>query len=411
MNKRVNELKEQRANKIKELTSITEKAEQEKRFKNPEELEKWDAIKQLIEELDAEISTVEEEERFNLTLLKGDMKKEVETKEQKEVRKYDISKAVSGFLNGKLEGFEAEMHQEGVNQMRSHGHTASGLVIPEQVKRSFTAAGQSGHIQQLSELSGAAVEGGILEKLGVTVYNNASANIALNFSKGLNAGIYEEGVAVSESTYAEKTAVLSAKRIQGWKNFSRSYLAQTATMPDFLAQMERAIEKAVSEDIIKKIVGDSYMTLTGRDEAAAGAVLVWKDLMKLKAGVEVDDIVNGRFIAGKELYNELKSISKDTGSGRFILEGDVIDGDQAVNGGTKVPFVPATTGTTPTAAKYKLIYGDFKEAYAAYFSGATEILMDPFTASNSGNIKVTFLRMGSTAVNPYAFRSIQNVNL
>ena len=84
-------------------------------------------------------------------------------------------------------------------------------------------------------------------------------------------------------------------------------------------------------------------------------------------------------------------------------------GDQVVNAGSKLPAKPEVTGTGAEPAKHKLVYGDFRQAYVAYFSGATEILVDPFSASDTGEIKITFLRMGDTAVNPFAFRSIQNI--
>ena len=107
-------------------------------------------------------------------------------------------------------------------------------------------------------------------------------------------------------------------------------------------------------------------------------------------------------MAGKSLYNELKAIAKDAGSGRFLLEGGLIDGVAAVDAGSKL---------APAGTKHQLIYGDFKEAYVAYFNGATEVLIDVFSASNAGKVKVTFLRMGDTAVNPYAFKSIQNITI
>ena len=404
--KRINELKEKRAQLIEQLTQITTSAETEKRMKNSDELVQWNNLKGTIEEMNSEIETLETEERFNLNFVKKEVEKNVETKENKEVRNYNVTKAINQFINGKLDGLELELHQEGVNQMRSFSRTATGLVIPDVVKRSFTAAGFGAtHFEKVQEFNNGAVEGGILEKLGVTVYNNATASIGLNFSAGISAGIYAEGEEAPESTYAEKSGILSPKRIQGWKNFSRSYLAQTATTQDFLMSMEAAIQKAVSEDMIKKILGTADLILTGRDSVAAGAPIVWKDFMKLQAAVQLDEVTNPKFLVGKSLFHELKAIAKDAGSGRFLSEGDLVDGVALVNAGTKMPV----TGTT--TLKHQLIYGDFKEAYVAYFNSGTEVLVDPYSGSNAGKVKVSFIRMGSTEVNPYAFKTIQNITI
>lgn len=408
--KKIIELQEQRNAKVAELKAITATAETEKRFKTPDELVQWDGLKQDIESLTKEIETLETEERFNFSITKNEVQKEVETKEQKELRKYDLSKAIGEFAKGKLEGFEKEMHQEGEREYQRFGQTANGLVIPSAVMRSFTKAGNGSHISEIAQGYDVIADRNLLNSLGVTVYDNLTANMKLTFSDGFSAGFVAEGGAVTEGTVNESTDKLEARRIQGWNSYSREFLAQSATMPQLMQDMVGSIETAVAKEVIDQILAQA--ALAGYDPAVdAAKVLTWKDVMTLKGAVKHPQLVRPKYIAGGDLYSSLEATAKDAGSGRFIVDSGKIGAYEAVDMQGVVPTIADTALDTDTNPTYALIFGDMSRAYVGYFGSGIELLVDPYTFSNEGKLKLTYSRLGDVALNPKAFKAIKNALL
>ena len=77
-------------------------------------------------------------------------------------------------------------------------------------------------------------------------------------------------------------------------------------------------------------------------------MLNWtKKVMKLKGALLTPELANPKFYAGNTIYSEMEATSKDTGSGRYIIENNKI-GYEAVNMGNIMTLHDTT--------KYDLIY-------------------------------------------------------
>ncbi len=333
------------------------------------ELRDWNTAKELVEALKVEIETLEAEQELN----KEEVKKEVEAEVKEEGRSFDALKALRDVLEGRS--------------------NVSKFNIPE--LRSYTKASHADHYDKVTNFTSVS-EGGILEKLGVTMYPNSKANIGLVFSKSTGAAFYAEGAAVADSAKDLKYATLSARRVQGSMTFSREYLAQTATNAEFLMQVENAIGWAISGELANQVINDATLTLAGRASGATKTTLTYEDAMLLQGSVDIEDFTNARFVAGKSLYYGMKTLKKDAGSGLFLAENSMVDGVPVVNAGSKL-------------SANKLIFGDFKHAHVATFGDGVEILVDPYSLASTGQVKITYTVMADAKVNPYAFRSIQNV--
>jgi HK97 family phage major capsid protein len=400
MNKIV-ELKEQRNTKIQEMEAITAKMEAEGRaIKDTEERTAWNDLKSSVEELEGEIQDAEFAAARNIEIVTQEMKQE--TKEDKELRNYDLAKALREYKNGKLEGFEKEMQEEGEQEYKRFGANAQGLVIPAVVMRSITKAGNASHMSEIANPSVDVVaDRGILAKLGVTSYEGLTAALKLTFSDGFNAAFYGEGVTESTTAPTEASGKLEAKRIQGSQNFSNEFLAQSATMPALIADMLMSIEAATAKKIFDDIIADAATTLTGYGSAATAKVLTYKDVLKLKGALKTAAFVSPKLVSGGELYSELEGTTKDAGGGRFVIEAGKFNGYDAVDAMGLI--VPATS-------KHSLVFGDFSKAHVGYFGGI-EILVDPFTAAKKGETVLTYHRLGDVSHNPKGFKTIQNASV
>lgn len=395
--KKINALKEKRNAELEKLKGITAKAEGEKRFKTSEELEEWNALKTSISEIDAEIATLEEEARLMASVIEAEFRSE-ENPENKEARKYDLAKALREARTGNFTGFEKEVQEEGVKEYARYGQSVAGIVIPKKIMRAFTAAGNTGHHSEIQSGIDIIADRSLLASLGVTTYEGLTSQMKLVFSQGFNAAFYDEDEAAGEGAVTEVNGKIEPRRIQGWSNFSNEFLAQSATMPVLMADMTASIEAATAKEILDQIL--ALAALTGFDSAAAGAALTWKNVMKLKGAIKSAQFVAPKFVAGGELYASLEATNKDAGSGKMIIEDSKISGYSAVD----------VQGLIASGAKNSLIFGDFSKAHAGYFGGV-EILVDPYTGSNAGKTKLTYHRLGDVAVNPYAFKSIQNASI
>ena len=408
--KRINELKEQRAAKVEEMKKLTTTAEQEKRFKSGDELVLWNGLKSEIEEIDSELQTLEFEERNAINIVKKEIEKNVQNKETKEIRKYDLSKAITEFAKGNLSGLELEMHQEGEKEYQRFGQSANGLIIPSMVMRNFTKAANGNHISDIAQGYDVIADRGLLNKIGVTVYDGLTSNIKMTFSDGFSAAFVAEEGAVAKGSVVETSDELKARRIQGWNTYTREFLAQSATMPQLLQDMVGSIDTAVASEVIAQIL--ALPALSGFDPASnAAKQLTWADVMKLKAGVKTAQLNAPKFIAGGDLYASLEATAKDAGSGRFIIDEGKIGAYQAVDLQGIVPAIADTALDADTNPTYALVFGDMSRAYVGYFGSGIELLVDPYTFSNEGKLKITYSRLGDVALNPKAFKAIKNALL
>ena len=86
---------------------------------------------------------------------------------------------------------------------------------------------------------------------------------------------------------------------------------------------------------------------------------------------------------------QLKSTSKDTGSGIFIADGNGMNG------------YPIVSSNQLTANNY--VFGNFSDLLIGFFAGL-DLIVDPYTSSSSGTVRVVALQSVDAAVrNPVSF--------
>lgn len=398
MKKKILALKQERAQKIKTMRSMTEKAEAEKRGISKAERQAWDTLKGEIEEIDSKLARMEAEESLLQSIAGEEIARDSQSKEERQFKGFNLGKAIQEYSRGALTGLEKELADEGARELTQAKINPRGLVLPAMLFRSFTKA-NTGHNAATQGGYDAVADRGILAALGVTTYEDLTGQLNLVFSKGFNAGFHAEGAAVTEDTATETAGKIEPRRISGWANYSNEFLAQAATTPQMMMDMAGAIQAAAAKEVLDQIL--ALDPLTGRGSEATGAALKWADLMKLKGAVKSLQFVSPKFVAGGQLYAHLEAVSKDSGSGRFIIEAGKIAGFSAID----------TQGLMPAAGtKHAVAFGDFSRAHVGFFGGI-ELLVDPYTNSNKGQSKITFNRLADVAVNPYAFSHISNATI
>lgn len=402
--KKILELKAERSNLIGEMANILSVVETEKRAKTENEDTLWRTKNERVTVIDGEIKTLERQEELNRSIAENTV-----TAEEKELaQRYNLSKAIKEARTGNLTGLEAEMHQEAQRELNNASGVVGNLYIPSVMLRSThtkTVGTTQGHIPTAVGNLDVNAPKPLYDELGVTVYSGLTAGkLELPFSKGHTAGRVAEESPASQSVPVATKGVLSASRFQGWQNYTQEYLSESAVLPSMLSDMVASIDRAVGKDLIGKAVAANV--LAGFLTSSTGVTTSYAGVLALISALESEDFSREGLVISKELFYALAAMDKSAGSGQFVI--DLKGQHRGMMAGISsfgTSFLPVHTTN-----KYDMVYGDWSRSYIGFWGGV-QLLVDPYTASNNGQVKITFSRMADTAVNPYAFASKRNTLL
>lgn len=299
-------------------------------------------------------------------------------KEEKKGHTFSIIRFLNGAMPGAtLSGLEAEMAAEGAKELQRSGIAPKGLVIPAAV---FTrsASGQN---------AGTNADGGNLVitgqhyvdevserltvfKMGATVLTDLVGNVDLPSVGGVTFAFVNEGVSTSSTKKATVAkATLSPKGIRGHMAVTRDLLAQSSLnveqiLKDRIIAAEAAcIDKAALAAIVSAAT-------------SAGTSFSYANLVAMETAINAANANRGKmgYILPAADWGLAKVTQKASGFPAMILEpGDIING-------YKADFSNQFAANTP-------VFGNFEDLFIGRWGGV-EILVDPFTMADTGEIKL-----------------------
>ena len=393
MNKREIELKQERTDAALELRAILDQCKLDKRAKTAKESDAWNKLEKKILTLDRQIDAAasSSQGKTSRTFVNPNLKNDKE---------FDLGRAILGLKNNNYSDFDRQINAKGHKEFALEPQLRS-LVIPENILRAaVTTSTHASDINTVVAGLDVVAAPSIYRNLGCTVWNNQKGNIVLNFSDGHDAAFVAEGASAPESSPNRVTATLNARRVTGFKTFSKEQLAQSEVMKTEFEDMIAAIDRAISAEVVNQAVAANVISGRGTGDAAAN--IDYFDAIGMLSGLETDEFKNPAYVMSQQLKINAAGITKDSGSGQFIVEENKILGSKCV-GTTLLPLHDTN--------KYDICFGDFSKAYIAFFGGGMEILIDPYTLGSTGMVKIYFSKLADVAVNPAAFQSIRNASL
>jgi HK97 family phage major capsid protein len=299
-------------------------------------------------------------------------------KEEKKGHTFSIIRFLNGAMPGAvLDGLEAEMAQEGAKELQRSGIAPKGLVIPAAVfTRSASGqnagtAGDGGNIvitgqHYVDEVS----ERLTVFKMGATVLTDLVGNVDLPSVGGVTFAFVNEGVSTSSTKKATVAkATLSPKGIRGHMAVTRDLLAQSSLnveqiLKDRIVAAEAAcIDKAALAAIVSAA-------------SSAGTSFSFANLVAMETAINGANANRGKmgYILPVADWGLAKVTAKASGFPAMILEpGDIING-------YKADFSNQFAADTP-------VFGNFEDLFIGRWGGV-EILVDPFTMADTGEIKL-----------------------
>jgi len=356
------------------------------RAATPEETTEYDTLKREVSTLNADIKEAEEAQ--------SEPQERTQTRSVNIIGKadktYNVSKAIREFSDGgssKLSGLEAEQHQE-----LSRGMKSNGLLIPYHQRAVADTTTNAANIDLLIA-PGISIIGKepLYQLMGCTIMPGLQGSFKLATKAPDVAG-----------EYAEKAAITAKPAVPTYVTMSPSRIGITETWDkELLAQENPQVHAAMISDMIKgvdrKITAKAYaIALAAATEVTAGALTV-AGFNALMAAVDTD----GAFAMDRASFFAAKAIAVDEGSGKFLTSLTGKNGVGVTYDGANAFY---STLFDDGAAKQYALYGAWAEIFIGQW-GALEMLFDPFTLQEEGQVRTTVNKLTNIVCrNPAAFK-------
>lgn len=409
-------LKQKRMALLQRQQAIYKLVEKEDREVSQGEQDELDSSDDEIEGLDVEIETAEkhEERQRRFAGLAGASVGGGESAEiEKIAKRFSFLKAARSITAGTaLDGVEKEMNDEAVREAESLHlgfDTKNSFSIPASMVRATgqTVTEDSGKFGgKLVSTDINVVEGFIprlfLEEVGASFLSGLVGNVSLpKFSDYEYKWLSEREKIILKAEEIDGP-IMKPKRAGAGVSVSNQLLMQSSVAVENMLYNKlrqaaaRALNKAaLNGDGNKEPFG--ILNMTGVQLAKAVA----EEEMSYEAAVELWGLIAGAnadagnevFILNSKLAAAAKTTKKDAGSGRFVMENGLIDGQKTI----------VTNLVEELAGLQTLIYGNFSELYIGQWGGVN-FTADTITGASTGEVLLySNLYADIQSANPEAF--------
>ena len=325
---------------------------------------------------------------------------------QKEKRSFSIVRAIAALANPgdrrlrEAAAFEFEASEAAAQR---YGRSAQGLMVPVDVlgvwKQRDLNTSDDNELVATNLLAGEFID--VLRNsvsvmaAGARMLPGLVGNVAIPKKTAASSGgwISSEGGAASESEPTFGTVSLTPKNVGAFTDITRQLILQStpaveALVRDDLTQaLALAIDKGALEGSGSSGQPTGILNTSGvnKPTAFAAAVPTFAEMVALETAVAEDNALMGNlaYITDAATYGGLKTKAKDSGSGLFVIE------NGQANGYNVIRSQQATAGN--------VYFGNFSDLLIGMWAGL-DILVDPYTASSSGNVRVRAIQTVDVAV-------------
>lgn len=320
----------------------------------------------------------DKEQRNNQTIISTNMKK------------FSLIKAINDVTNNRsLDEVAKEVVAKGIAEMRKSGLAIAGsiqLPVMETENEEMRANGV------LAQTAGAGAENIATEKLdileplranmvmsqaGATYLTGLVGNISIPAYSGSNVAWAGETAAAANGAGDWSEIKLQPHRLTAYVDVSKEFLLQDSN--DAEAMLRRDIIAAIGNKLEATILGSE----AGTDEKPAG---LFDGVTAMTTAVKFADIVDAEaeldaanvsgaytYILSPKAKAALRTLSKDAGSGRFVLEDGEIEGSKAL--------------VSSNVVAKGLVVGDFTDYVIAQW-GAIDLVVDNYTKATEGKVRL-----------------------
>ena len=322
---------------------------------------------------------------------------------KKERKQYSLARAILQASEGNLDGIELEASQE---LEKRFGQPAKGFYVPYDIfgraQRDLTATGgDTGDklvATDLQDYIPALSAAPVVAQLGARVLSGLSSNVSIPKGGSMTAAWLTENADTSESTPTLSQISLSPKRVSALGELSKQLLVQASydvesiVRNDILLQLSLAIDSAAISGSGSSGVPTGITNTSSIGTETFSSAFTYANVVNMETDVATANALNGSlaYLMKPSGRGSLKQTTLDSGSGRFIMEGNTLNG--------------YTAGVSTQVPADTMIFGDFSQLIIAEFGAGADIVVDPYTKATTGLTRIHVQRFADIAVrHPEAF--------
>jgi HK97 family phage major capsid protein len=325
---------------------------------------------------------------------------------QKEVKRFSLIRAIRAMANPndaraqKDAAFEFEVARAAAE---TYGRTPQGIMLPVDVLRTWKRDLNSGDESSLftddfrgNDFIDVLRNSSSVMQAGARMLTGLSGDVKIPKKSAAStaAWISSEGGPASESEMTVGAVSMSPKTLGAFTDITRQLMLQSsldveALVRDDLAQaLALAIDKAGLEGTGADGQPTGILETGGVNVVTgfAAAVPTFAEVVSLETAVAEDNALLGNlsYIMPASMYGGLKTKEKAAGTAQFVVEpGNTVNGYRAI--------------VSNQASNGILYFGNFSDLLVGMWAGL-DILVDPYTASTSGTVRVVALQTVDVAV-------------
>jgi len=325
---------------------------------------------------------------------------------QKEVKRFSLIRAIRAMANPndaraqREAAFEFDVARAAAD---AYGRTPQGIMLPVDVLRNWKRDMNSADDASLftddfrgNDFIDVLRNASSVMQAGARMLTGLSGDVKIpkKTAASTAAWISTEGGPATESEMTVGTVSMVPKNLGAFTDLTRQLMLQSsldveALIRDDLAQaLALAIDKAGLEGTGLNGQPTGILSTTGVNTvtAFAAAVPTFAEVVTLETAIAEDNALMGNlaYILPASMYGGLKTKEKATGTAQFVVEpGNTINGYRAIVSNQ------ATAGN--------LYFGNFADLLIGMWAGL-DILVDPYTSSTSGTVRVVALQTVDVAV-------------
>ena len=325
---------------------------------------------------------------------------------KEEVREFSLVKAIRAMANPsdrkaqEEAAFEFECSAEAARQ---YGKDAQGIMLPAEVLRTWKQ--RDINSSDDSTLIAEDYRGGdfidvlrnssSVMQAGATMLRGLQGNVVIPKKTAASSGgwIATEGAAAAESEFTSGSVTMSPKVIGAFTDATRLLLQQSSLDVENLIRDDLTQSIATAIDLGALAGSGSSVQPTGISATSgintttfAAASPTYAEIIAMESAVAADNALVGNlaYICKPSDYGTLKTTSKDSGSGQFVVEPD-----GNMNGYNVIRSNQVTAGD--------FYFGNFSDLLIGMYGGL-DITVDPYALSTSGGVRIIALQTLDVAV-------------
>jgi HK97 family phage major capsid protein/HK97 family phage prohead protease len=322
---------------------------------------------------------------------------------EKESRSFSFLRAINYLANPadraarEAAAFEIEASEAAAAQL---GRQSRGITVPQDVlRRDLTVgvASAGGNLVATDLDAGSFIDllrnASALDQAGATVLTGLTGNVAIPRQSGAATAYWvAESGAPTESQQSVDQVSLTPKTVAAYTDYSRRLMLQSSIDVENMVRNDLARVLALKIDLAGlygtgtngEPLGLKLTNGIGTENFGA-TTPTFAEVVALESDVATANALLGSpvYLMNATMRGGLKTQTKDTGSGMFVMEGNEVNGYRGV--------------LSNQVASGDLWFGNFADLIIGYFSGL-DIMVDPYSNSTSGTVRVVAMQDCDIAV-------------